>query len=60
MPVCMKAPKKTFEQVLKDTGWYAELEARGEVKSRKKWQKVVADKDAEIARLRAQLKASAT
>ena len=64
----MKAPKKTFEQVLKDTGWYAELEARGEArgevkgeaKASKKWQKVVADKDAEIARLRTQLAASAT
>jgi len=45
--------KLTTEKVLKDAGWIAEWEARGEIKGeareREKWQKVVADKDAKIA-----------
>jgi len=51
--------KLTFEKVLEDAGWIAEWEARGEIKGeakeREKWQKVVADKDAKIAELQAQL-----
>ena len=59
--------KQTFEEVFTEAGllpkWNAKAKAegkaegivKGEVKERKKWQGVVASKDAEIARLRAEL-----
>ena len=57
-----KAPidyEKRMEQFLRRAGfidkWQAEGEAKAENRERKKWQSVVADKDAEIARLRMQL-----
>jgi hypothetical protein len=58
--VNMRKEKLTVEQMLIDTGfaaeWEARGEARGEAKAQQKWQTVVANKDAEIARLQKQLK----
>ena len=41
--------------ILEKSGYVTKLEARAEKRERKKWTTVVADKDAEIARLRAEL-----
>jgi hypothetical protein len=67
----MRTKRKSLDQVLQDTGYTAMWEARGiaigeargvtigeakgEAREREKWQIVVADKDAEIVRLRKQL-----
>ena len=57
----MYAP--TLEEILTEAGvlpewaarWETRGEARGKAEERSVWQNVVADKDAEITRLRAQL-----
>jgi len=53
----------TLEKVFEEVGWIAKWEARGKAEEREVWQNVVADKnaeiahkDAEIARLREQLR----
>jgi len=66
--VKMSRMSKNFDRFLEETGLAAKAEARGEARGKAKgreegrmeergvWQSVVADKDAEIARLRKQLK----
>ena len=57
----MRKERVTLEQVLREIGWLdkwkAEGLAEGKAEERQKWQSVIADKDAEIKRLRTQLKA---
>jgi len=50
-----QAFEEEFKPLFEKAGWIAKWEGIGENRERKKWMSVVADKDAEIARLRAEL-----
>jgi len=54
----LQAFEDRFRPLLEKTGFIAKCEARGEARSEAKWTSVVADKDAEIARLQAELEAN--